>query len=761
MTSWSLEPLMGSWVLVAVVAIVLLAGLWIRPQFASLNPGRRRVLFGLRLVLVLLVLLAMLRPGIVWSQMKSQRAVIAVLMDYSASQQLPSGTSGLSRWKLQQDYWKKLKLVGDQVADDIDILPFSYDEQLRPLTVDSGKELTFSEQPTGRVTDIGRALAELSTTRTEFPLAGVVLLGDGTITAENSKYDPVQISRQFGQMDQPIIVAGTGPRAGSDDSRDVAIEGVAEELEVFTRNRVEVKGTLRLRGLVGSTVPLKISLIGADGKASIIDTQNIVPREPDEVLPFTIPLIAPDPGEYRLLAEVASQPGEAITSNNIATTFMSVKSGGVRILYLEGQPRQEQVFLRRSINASPDIQLDFLIIPPNTRNRWPIDLKGVLAGSEYDAFIIGDLDSSAFGREQLEVLKQRVEDGAGLMLLGGFHAYDGGGYGSSPLADVLPMQLRPGMQQPFGQPVLPQLHWDGMLKLKPVGIHPVTQLGEGEKNAELWNRLKPLEGANRWLNIKQAPGIQVIATDEETRPVLVASSVGRGRVLAMAGDSTWRWWLSGEQQIHKQFWRQSLLWVLGRDRIEEGISLVLEQRRLYKDQSVDFQVRWRPGTGQQEIPAGIEVEVIKPDGSSEKISTTKRDAETLVGTWRVGGESGVYKLKATVNRAPGGPDDKANLTSELPFLVMDNSIELANPIPDWQLFGQIADNTKEAGGSLVDGEELPEALLTLVRRLQSQETKVEQARRLGDKASDQWIYLGLFALLLTGEWWLRKKWQMA
>jgi uncharacterized membrane protein len=388
-------------------------------------------------------------------------------------------------------------------------------------------------------------------------------------------------------------------------------------------------------------------------------------------------------------------------------------------------------------------------------------LKGVLAGSEYDAFVIGDLDSSAFGREQLELLTQRVEDGAGLMLLGGFHAYDGGGYGSSPLADILPMQLRPGMQQPFGQPVLPQLHWDGMLKMKPIGNHPVTQLGEGEKNIELWNRLKPLEGANRWLNIKQSPGIQVIATDEESRPILVASSAGRGRVLTMAADSTWRWWLSGEQQLHKQFWRQSLLWVLGRDRIEEGISLVLEQRRLYKDQSIDFQVRWRPGTGQQEIPAGIEVAVIKPDGSSEKIQTTKRDAETLVGVWRVSGDAGVYKLKATVNRAAGGSDEKTNLISELPFLVMDNSIELANPIPDWQLLGQLADNTKESGGRLVDGNELSEALLSLVRRLKSQETEIEQARRLGDKASDQWLYLGLFAFLLTGEWWLRKKWQMA
>jgi hypothetical protein len=93
-------------------------------------------------------------------------------------------------------------------------------------------------------------------------------------------------------------------------------------------------------------------------------------------------------------------------------------------------------------------------------------------------------------------------------------------------------------------------------------------------------------------------------------------------------------------------------------------------------------------------------------------------------------------------------------------LVLDNSIELANPVPDWQLLGQLAESTKAAGGQLVDGSNVAMAVRDLVRRLQAQQTEVQLARRLGDKASDQWIYLGFFALLLVAEWWLRKKWQM-
>lgn len=761
MTSWSFEPLLGSWWLVIAVAVILLAGLWIRPQFASASPLRTRVLVVLRLLLILLVIFAMLRPGVVWSQFKSQRATMAVMLDFSASQQLPSDTSGLSRWKKQQEIWEEIASIAEASSEDLDLVVYGYDAQIRPLSPNASGVLELPSQPMGKVTDIGKSLSELTAMKTESPLAGVVFIGDGTVTADNSNFDPLQIARQMGQMDQPIIAVGNGPRGGSADSRDVAIEGVAEEMEVFSRNRLDIKGTLRLRGLVGSQIPLKVSLVGSDGNATVLETRQISPREPDEALPFSIPITAPDPGEYRVVIQAEGQANEAITTNNVATSFVTVKSGGVRALYIEGQPRQEQVFLRRSINASPDIQLDFLILPPSTKDRWPIDLTGVLEGEEYDAFILGDVDSAAFGKEQLEILAKRVQNGAGLLMLGGFHAYDAGGYGSTPLADIVPIQLRGGIQQPFGQPVLPQLHWDGEVKMVPSGTHPVTQLSQDNaKNTELWQKLPALDGANRWLNVKQLPGIQVIAIGDKQQPLIVAAGVEQGRVLAMAGDSTWKWWLHGDQQIHKQYWRQALLWVLGRDRIEEGLSLSMDQRRLYREQTANFRVRWQAGTGQQEIPDNVEVVIEKPDGTVLQLKTLKKGSDLLEGSWVVEGEAGIYKLRATTQRT-GEEANAKPLLAELPFLVLDNSVELANPIPDWQLLAQLAESTKDAGGVLADGNSAGEAVRSLVRRLQSQQTEVELARRLGDKALDQWIYLSFFALLLVVEWWLRKKWQMA
>ena len=228
----------------------------------------------------------------------------------------------------------------------------------------------------------------------------------------------------------------------------------------------------------------------------------------------------------------------------------------------------------------------------------------------------------------------------------------------------------------------------------------------------------------------------------------------------MAGDSTWKWWLHGDQQIHKQFWRQALLWVLGRDRIEEGLSIVLDQRRLYREQNATFRVRWQAGTGVQEIPDNVNVVIEKPDGTQIPVKTSKKGSDLLEGNWLVEGEAGIYKLRATTKRTTEG-ENGASLVAELPFLVLDNSVELANPIPDWQLLAQMAEATKEAGGVLADGTTVGEAVRGLVRRLESQQTEVELSRRLGDRALDQWIYLSIFAMFLVIEWWLRKKWQMA
>ena len=72
---------------------------------------------------------------------------------------------------------------------------------------------------------------------------------------------------------------------------------------------------------------------------------------------------------------------------------------------------------------------------------------------------------------------------------------------------------------------------------------------------------------------------------------LVAGQSGDGRVLAFAGDSTWRWPMLGFGDAHRRFWRQCVLWLAKKDEQTEGrVWIRLAGRRAMRGTRVDFAV---------------------------------------------------------------------------------------------------------------------------------------------------------------------------
>jgi len=116
--------------------------------------------------------------------------------------------------------------------------------------------------------------------------------------------------------------------------------------------------------------------------------------------------------------------------------------------------------------------------------------------------------------------------------------------------------------------------------MRPVRPHPVLSLAPEAENAAAWKQLPPLTGANKFEAVKDAAGTAVIAEAEQGQPLLVVGEYSRGRVLALAGDSTWRWWMHGQAAAHKRFWRQVILWLVRREDLEQHeVWIKLAQRR--------------------------------------------------------------------------------------------------------------------------------------------------------------------------------------
>src|SRR5690606_18724242 len=106
----------------------------------------------------------------------------------------------------------------------------------------------------------------------------------------------------------------------------------------------------------------------------------------------------------------------------------------LNVLYLEGAIRPEQKFVRRTLDASPNIEVDYVRIDAERRETRPPDLAERFEPGRYDVYLIGDLDSQAFEGAELEALAEAVRGGAGFMMLGGIHSFGPGGYQRTALA---------------------------------------------------------------------------------------------------------------------------------------------------------------------------------------------------------------------------------------------------------------------------------------------------------------------------------------
>ena len=129
-----------------------------------------------------------------------------------------------------------------------------------------------------------------------------------------------------------------------------------------------------------------------------------------------------------------------MTTNNLQIAFVDVREGGGRILYLEGQQRLEQTFLRRSLRRFPDLDLtdNGSQVTRLLRGRSTSVTRSDLASSISTCSVISiPVHSVMPNSTNWPTPFPPVQVS---LTLGGFQAYGAGGYASSPLADVLPMR---------------------------------------------------------------------------------------------------------------------------------------------------------------------------------------------------------------------------------------------------------------------------------------------------------------------------------
>jgi uncharacterized membrane protein len=776
MTELRFQPV-ASWPVVILFAAVLIGLLWVRPRHVHLMFRQWAALIGLRILVVLLTFFAMLRPTFVYTKIEPVKGSLVLLMDGSRSMQVADSLGERSRWDA-------MKVLVDSSADDLAKLDEKWDLSAygfgagpapRKLEIHDGT-IALAAAADGDQSAIGAAISDALDRETGGRVLGMLLLSDGAQRAVPPHDEPPQLAvRRLAAEDVPLYTFTFGKSGGSERA-DLSLDDLVTNETVFAETPVEVRGRLSVDGYANQTAKVQLLWESAD-EMEVVDTMQIDTGAEGGSFPVLLRHTPASAGEYKVTLRVEPREGELVTTNNEVSTFITVRAGGINVLYLvgakriDGGPGQEQRFVRASLAQSPDIVVDRRLVdyePPHA------DLADVVREDKPDVIIIDDVDVDGLQDATWQAISERVRAGAGLMMLGGYHSLGPGGFRDSPLAEVLPINIGPAQRQSFGEAPREDVHLPGPVKMKPappLGTrHPIMAIG----GAEVWQQLPQLDGANRISRSELKPNSQVLAEadDSERHPLLVAGQSGDGRTLAFAGDSTWRWQMGGFGDAHRRFWRQVVLWLAKKDQQTDGrVWIRLAGRRVMRGARVDFEVGAEDAQGSPIESAQFDVSVQAPDGANETVravrgvkpsgseSEARSDSATWVATFLETAKPGDYRIRVTAKApspqpSPEGRGSGELGTAEARFLVPDQDLELDRPAAEPSLMAQLAEMTKAAGGAALAPEELPELLKELADK--PQELKEEVVAKV--TYWDTWPFFLMFVALISSEWYLRKRW---
>ena len=742
-------PIADSYLLVAVLALAMFALL---PLGRKNTTGRRRViLMTIRVAVIAMVLLAMLRPTLVYSHVRKERATLILMADRTRSMSVRDGLNGKSRWDLLGSTLSDAASSLKALDRNFEVKAYTFDSESHPVEFKDG-QITLPETPLGQETSIGNSLDNVLSQEGGKRVLGIVLLTDGRQQAvPPHDLSPMSVATKLRHQGDPVFPVVFGQSRGLGAAQDVAVKNLVVNERVFVKNELSISGQIRVDGYVNREVPVRVLFETAPGKMEVVAQENLKATSDGQLLPVKFTYIPQMPGEYKVTLEAVPQPGELVTTNNQLSTFVQVLKGGLSVLYVEGALRVEQKFIRRALDASRDIKVDSIRLDPREPADRPSNMAELFRPGKYEVYILGDVDSTALSEAEWKDLAETVNRGAGLIMLGGFHTFGPGGYSQTPLADALPVVMDRLERQRFDEPVREDLHLPGPLHMQPTQFgqrHFALMLSaDPEESAALWSKLPPLEGANRFL--KTAPGAVVLADadGDEKKPLLVTQNYGNGRVLAFAGDSTWRWWMQGYEAADKRFWRQVVLWLARKDQAAEGnVWVKLEGRRFAPGDPVEFSAGAQSANGEPAKDAEFQVEVVCPPKNARVPCLLKPKDDQMVGLFRDTAAPGDYVIEVTARqkgRILGMA--KARFSVTLQDLELDN----ASADPD----------TMESLAKATDGRAiLPEQLSQLVEELAQQAQLLEIEEMTKKTFWDKWAFFLTLVGLLSMEWYLRKRW---
>lgn len=738
-----------------VVALVLAAGLAVLLSALSLwrerKRGRGLTIFSLRAFAVGACLLVCVQPRLEFGQVSIVPNTVAVLVDVSRSMNVAPPDGGPTRAQRVEALVTAAAptfAAWEAAGHKVDV--YGFGEGLVPTARAS------LPSPKAEATRIGEALSELRTRFGGRDLAAVVLISDGIDTGRIGR-GPLDgdTRKSIEALAAPVHTVFVGEK----ELRDLSIATVLADDFAFVRTPVKLEAILRQDGLGGRMV--EVSLL-RDGR--VIDAKAVVLKNdsPSERVVFEV---TPDhPGNHVFEIRTPVLAGEALDSNNAQVFTLKVIRDRVRVLHVCGRPSWNERFLRSMMRLNPNVDLvsffilrtdtDEMTLGPDEMSLIPFPYKEIFDEQlrSFDLLVFDNFNFKPYWVEPyLPGVRDYIEGGGALAMIGGDLSFASGGYGESSLHDVLPVELagvpRDGPGALSTDTFKPRLTSEGR-------THPVTSLSLDEHtNESRWAELPPLWGINRVAGLR--PGARALlvhptqkSTDGRPAPVVATADVGKGRTLALLTDSAWTWGFGAagagdDGRAFQHFWDNAIRWLV-RDPALTQLRMDLDKVEYRRGQSVGLRVRSLRADYTPAVAVDVALELYPADTAKKAAAlravkvTTNSEGEAHVELGEV--DPGAYRL---VGRAAIGSRAVEEQTT---LVVRPEGHELDDVIARDEVLQEIA---QASGGDFREGS------------IGSPRLNPPRKVRVGSlRTVEVWSNPLLFLLavgLLVAEWTLRRR----
>lgn len=602
---WHAAAPLPVWAIVVLALVgLVVAGLNFMPK-SVMSWKLRLGLASIRIAGLGLLVLMLCQLELRLSFDRNLRPTVAVLTDTSASMGLNDAANNQSRLAAARAFADgPLKAL----ADKADLVRYDFNWRLETANPDA-----VPARPTRLIDGIAE------TARRENDLRAIVVLTDGNDTAGDK-----------GELLAPMLAARALPVFpvvfGSPDAPRLARVRISSAANyVRLGDEFRISATLSANDLGDQAVSVRLM---EEGKEAPLATRENVRLGKDPVdVSF---VIKPDrEGERVYRVEVDGIKDAVSSVLQVVEQRVDVINAPIRVLYLD-IPRDERKILGTWLARDPVVDLSTLTLLP--KGGWyaqgPLLHKNAgdgLPGAEpdlykYDVIIFGDIPRAYFreGGDTSETKMQWLAEfvsrrGGGLVTLGGRSVYAAGQYQGSALARISPFVIEATDS--------PQVAKSFKITPTVAGLsHPLMQLeGDPVGNREAWFDLPSIDGNNRVGPAK--PGASLLAvrdTEDGPLPLIAVQNVGRGQVLGLAIDTTWRWEMMRPEvgeDYYRRFWGNAMRVLAPDPRLEpDRPQITRQQSSVAVGRTLKLSTRLVDSIYQPVRGADVRVKVTSPSG---------------------------------------------------------------------------------------------------------------------------------------------------